>query len=294
MDTSINISQIYSRTRSAVDVDLKNQIESLDVSNNLADAISYALLSGGKRVRPALAMQSAYACGGSEINGLVAGSSTELIHAFSLIHDDLPALDNDDLRRGQPTVHKKYGEAMGILAGDLLLTMAFRRITTSEFSSDTQAFMTKLLSEATAKMVSGQVLDTIGNQDNHHNKDLVLKIHNQKTGALITAACVMGAKSVTNNSKKLNAIKIYGEAIGLGYQIIDDLIDLESSLEKAGKQVRKDSDANKCTWPLAYGVKESKKEAEKLLQKAINAVLPLGKSANGLIQLANSLTYRTY
>tara|TARA_Y100001970_G_C14203523_1_gene842558 strand:+ start:705 stop:1589 length:885 start_codon:yes stop_codon:yes gene_type:complete len=294
VDTSITISQIYSRTRTLVDTDLEQEIQSLDISDNLSDAIRYALLSGGKRVRPALAMQAAYACGGSEIEGLAAGASTELIHAFSLIHDDLPALDNDDLRRGQLTVHKKYGEAMGILAGDLLLTMAFRRITRSEFSSNTQAFMTKLLAEATAQMVSGQVLDTIGHKDTAQSKDLVLKIHTQKTGALITAACIMGAKSVTDDSKKLDSIKIYGESIGLGYQIIDDLIDLESSVEKAGKKVRKDNDANKCTWPLAYGVKESKREAGKLVQKAINAVMPLGKCANGLIQLANSLTYRSY
>lgn len=293
MTTFENISEIYSRAQKNVDSDLQKFLESTDLCSSLKKAANYAVLSKGKRVRPALAMQCAVACGGNEQNGLIPASAIELVHAFSLVHDDLPALDNDELRRGLPTVHKKYGEAMAILVGDLLLSLAFKRITTSSFTTEIKAFMINELSEATAKMVSGQVLDTLEKEE-QDKKILVQKIHTQKTESLISAACIMGARSTTNDLEKITYIKEYGQAIGLAYQIMDDLIDLEGSTEKAGKRVKKDEIANKCTWPLAYGVEESKREVKKLLEISLNAIKPLGNIANGLIVLAKSLTYRTH
>jgi len=273
----------------------------------LLSAMRYATLGAGKRLRPVLAWHAAVAAGGTGEASLAAGCAIELIHAFSLVHDDLPALDNDDLRRGRPTLHRHAGEAMAILAGDQLLVAAFERIMDEPGLADgARLALTRELARATGAMIDGQVFDTLGGLPASMDEDARLRlVHRNKTGALIRAACRMGALSVMADAgsaaspKLLDAITAYGDAVGLMFQVVDDLIDATQTSEHAGKRTGKDAEMGKLTYPGVLGIEATRAEVERLRMAAELALKPVpalahsGDGGEGLRTLCNYMAART-
>lgn len=270
----------------------------------LVEAIRYALLQGGKRLRPILAWQSAVACGSPGESSLDVGAAVELVHAFSLVHDDLPAIDNDDLRRGRPTLHRHAGESMAILAGDAMLSGAFELLAFSHEhpSPAVRLALLRELSHATTAMIHGQVWDTLGGlKTDLPEAEQLRAIHSNKTGALIRASCRMGAiaaleeagQPFDGTSSVLAAITRYAEAIGLMFQIVDDLIDVEQPAEHAGKKTGKDAHAGKLTYPEVFGIEGSRSEIRRLLAEANGALGGFGERARSLRDLAAYLANRT-
>jgi len=293
---------VLTKPTPAIDRAIREQIESLDMPSSLREAMIYAS-EGGKRIRPLLAWHCGAAAGGQGEHTLPAGVAVELIHAFSLVHDDLPAMDDDDLRRGRPTLHRKTSEAMAILAGDAMATLAIGSLAWRVRCPTLASSLTVELARASLDMISGQVLDTLGEhgdeapEGNHHR---LLRIHRLKTGALITASCRMGAmcglgSEATHDRTEsvLDAITRYGEAIGLMFQIVDDLLDVEQSADHTGKQTGKDADAGKLTYPGVMGVEASKREVERLRASALESLDVLGPGAAALAELAHWLAIRT-
>ncbi|MEZ6163078.1 MAG: polyprenyl synthetase family protein [Phycisphaerales bacterium] len=221
---------------------------------NLDAAIRYSLLGGGKRVRPALAWFSAVACGGCGEASLPAGSAIEMVHAFSLIHDDLPAMDDDDMRRGRPTLHRHTNEAMAILAGDAMLSLAYEAVLTHPEPA-IALHLCQELGLGTRRMIEGQVYDTLGGMPGALSEiECVELIHRNKTGALLRASCRMGAISAGASEAALDAITRYSEAIGLQFQIIDDLLDVEGCSQALGKATGKDQAAGKRPTLACWGL----------------------------------------
>lgn len=272
----------------------------------LAGAIRYATLAGGKRLRPLLAWHCCSAVGGNPARSLLPGVAIELVHAFSLVHDDLPALDNDDLRRGLPTLHKHAGEAMAILAGDAMLAGAFNMLALAPWLGGggendliLRYALIRELSIATTAMIHGQVYDTLASPPRGMSPLNRLRlIHRNKTGALILAACRMGAMSGTTGralqANKMRAIHEYGRAVGLLFQVVDDLLDVEQSTEQTGKRTGKDAHAGKLTYPGLLGVEGSRAEARRLLKKATRAIEPLGQPGLPLADIAKFIFERTH
>lgn len=255
-----------------IDAYLTSFLDGRQLPENLDEAIRYSLLHGGKRVRPALAWYSSIACGGEGHAALPAGGAVEMIHAFSLIHDDLPALDNDDLRRGRPTLHKHAGEAMAILAGDALLTLAYESAHHHPEPS-TALRLARELADGTRAMIAGQIYDTLGGIPNDlRDEDAVELIHRNKTGALLRASCRMGAISGGASEDALRLITRYSESIGLQFQIIDDLLDVEGCSDSVGKATGKDAAAGKRTYPGAIGIAASRDLAARLGEQAGKAL----------------------
>ena len=237
----------------------------------LHQAMRYSVLNGGKRLRPTLVIMFTQAFDGEIAEAVPVGCAIELIHSYSLIHDDLPALDNDDYRRGQLTTHKKYGEAMAILTGDALLTHAFNIITLANIPKEAtiQNIIDLSLSAGCLGMVGGQVADIESNTDNRDEKKLMF-IHAKKTAEMITCACRLGARIGGVPEEIINSsISEYGMNLGMAFQIIDDILDIEGSKEELGKSIGKDQDQNKLTYPSIYGVEKSKKIAESHLIAAV-------------------------
>ena len=262
---------------------------------NLHDACAYALLGGGKRLRPLLVIHAGAAAGATPERMYPAAAAVEMIHAFSLVHDDLPALDNDDLRRGLPTLHKKHGEAMAILAGDGLMSTAFQ-ILTEHYEPAVAGVLCKELAVGTTRMISGQVLDTLGGfAPTTTPNDRVAMIHRDKTGALIRASCRMGiiAARTTHEREAIDALTSFGEAIGLMFQIVDDLLDVEQSAEHTGKRTGKDQDLGKLTYPGVLGVERSRQEVERLLRTAEASLEAFGARGAALRAIARYLALRT-
>ncbi len=273
---------------------LQSQIHSFQLPKDLEEATLYAVMNGGKRVRPALTMLCAEAVNGSEELAIQAAVAVELVHCFSLIHDDLPALDDDHLRRGLPTLHIKTNEAMAILAGDNLLTLAFLQIAHSSFDDHKKMLMSKELAESTKNMVVGQVYDTLGNLPSSLTpEDQVKLVHENKTGALIRCACVFGGMCGEQEKSHVEAITKFGTHIGLMFQIVDDLIDLHGCQEHVGKATRKDSEAGKLTYPSVLGAEESKNIIDHLKNEAERALEPLGTAADCLRSFNLWLAQRT-
>jgi geranylgeranyl pyrophosphate synthase len=273
-----------------------------DSPHKLTEAIGYSLLGPGKRVRPALAILCCQALGGSAIEALPAGAAIEMIHCFSLIHDDLPAMDNDDLRRGRPTNHKVFGDAMAILAGDALNTFAFELIGRKVSDPALAIKLVIELARATGAegMIGGQVLDTCHPEEARTNgKAATLadlqRIHRMKTGALINAACRMGALSAGPRCtpQALEQIDAYGHAIGLAFQIVDDILDVTATEEQMGKKTGKDAEIGKLTYPSLIGLEASREHLAKQLQIADDVAKQLGDKAKPLAELAHYLTHRT-
>jgi geranylgeranyl diphosphate synthase type II len=264
---------------------------------SLREAMRYSLLAPGKRLRPILVVMASEACQGAD--PWPAACAVEMIHAYSLIHDDLPAMDDDDLRRGQPTCHKKFGEALAILAGDALLTMAFQ-VLAEGYPDRTAASCCRELAQAAgaAGMVGGQVDDLAWEQGGEPSFDGLEYLHQRKTGALIRASLRLGALAAYAQRPSpppapvLECLDGYGRCLGLAFQIVDDLLDVEGDAEQTGKRVGKDAARGKLTYPGFLGVAESRRRAERLGREACEQLQPLGDAAARLRALVSYVLER--
>ncbi len=285
------------RIRGQIDQAMSDFLDAQHLPSTLDEPIRYALLAPGKRIRPLLAWASAQAAGGIGEESLPVCVAVELIHAFSLVHDDLPALDNDDLRRGRPTLHKHSGEASAILAGDAMLALAFEAIASAAPSLDSQTYakLISTLSHGTRAMIVGQVYDTLGGFDPKlSDQDRTKLIHTNKTGALIHASCVMGALTASPDQTTLDLISGFAWDLGLQFQIIDDLLDIQGDPDLVGKTLGKDTAANKLTYPASFGIDESKTIIGTLHQDALSKLDQIGPSSSGLRVLLDLMTNRSH
>ena len=259
----------------------------------LREAIRYSLLSPGKRLRPLLVLLAAEACGGSIEAALPGACAVEMVHAYSLVHDDLPAMDDDDLRRGQPTCHKRFGEAVGILAGDGLLALAFETLARHVHPPQVAVACCAMLAEAAGpcRLVGGQADDLAGVAATA-SLDLLESIHDRKTGAMILAALRLGATVAGAAPEQAAALTTYGRKLGLAFQITDDLLDVQGREAELGKRVRKDADRGKLTFPALLGTAESARRAERLVAEACESLGPLGSRAAHLEALAHYVLER--
>jgi geranylgeranyl diphosphate synthase type II len=257
-------------------------------------AMRYSLFAGGKRIRPVLCLEAARAVADRAPGVEEAACALELVHTYSLIHDDLPALDNDDLRRGRPTCHKQFGEAMAILAGDALLTLAFQVLGQNRDAGERRAQLVEELAVAAGTvggMIGGQVADLEG-EGKEPTAELLETIHRAKTGALLCASVRMGAISAGADERQLAALTCYGRHIGLAFQIVDDVLDVEQPSEALGKTAGKDAAQKKITFPAVYGLAESHRMAEQERRDAQRALEPFGERGVRLRELADLIVER--
>jgi geranylgeranyl diphosphate synthase, type II len=264
----------------------------------LKEAIRYSLLAPGKRLRPTLVLLAAEACGGDTEAALPASCAVEMVHAYSLVHDDLPAMDDDDLRRGLPTCHKKFGEATAILAGDALLAMAFETLARHVRPAKVAAACCLALAEAAGpcRLVGGQADDIDGpwieGVPAAAARRQLESIHQRKTGAMIGASLRLGGLVAGADDARLDALDGYGRRLGLAFQITDDLLDVRSTEDAAGKRVGKDAAAGKRTFPGLLGIEQSRAEAARWIDEACRALGPLGDRAEPLRALARDVLER--
>jgi geranylgeranyl diphosphate synthase type II len=253
----------------------------------LHEAMRYSALAPGKRLRPALCMASAEAVGGTALDALDAGCACELVHCFSLIHDDLPAIDDDDLRRGRATCHRVFGEAMAILAGDALFALAFQVVSDMSAPAERVREAASLLARASgsAGLVGGEVLD-IEAEGSAPEREALVTIHRRKTGALIAASCTIGALLGGATGGARSAIESYGEHVGLAFQIADDVLNVTGTAEAIGKAVGSDSALGKATYPALMGVDRAMCEARDRAEAALAAIESLDGDTRGLEELA--------
>jgi geranylgeranyl pyrophosphate synthase len=262
-----------------IDHTLREWIDERPIPENLRQAVRYVSLAGGKRLRPVLSLLCCQAVGAERGLALPAACAVELVHTFSLTHDDLPAMDDDDLRRGRPTLHKHTSEAMAVLAGDALLGQAFELIALRVESPGLARELVVELARGTGDMISGQVWDTLPEFDESvPPRTRLLTIHRHKTGALLRAACRMGALSGQASPHQLDAITRYSEACGLMFQIVDDLLDVTQTTSHLGKTAGKDAEQGKLTFPGLLGIEASQKEVERSRSAAHEALDRLGSS----------------
>ena len=257
-------------------------------------AMRYSLFAGGKRIRPILCLEAARAVGCGSECVVAAACSLELIHTYSLIHDDLPSLDNDDYRRGKLTNHKVFGEAMAILAGDALLTLAFQVLAQLDTLPERKAGLVAELATAAGTaggMIGGQVADLEG-EGKPPEAALLETIHRAKTGALLRASLRMGAIFAGATETQYEALSCYGEHIGLAFQIVDDILDVEESSESLGKTAGKDAAQHKITFPAVYGLEESRCMAQEECTRAHEALELFGARAQRLHEIADLIVYR--
>lgn len=242
----------------------------------LMQAMQYSVLGGGKRLRAVLAITVSRMLHGKDGNVLPVAAALEMVHAYSLVHDDLPAMDNDDYRRGKLSTHKKFGEAIGILAGDALLTHAFWVIAAQTEDKNLVAPLVETLGwgAGIGGMVSGQVADILGDRQIPSAAQLHY-IHTRKTGALIAAACELGAICAHASLADVRAVSEYGNKIGLAFQIIDDILDVTGKKEKIGKTAGKDAEQNKITYPRIFGLAKAEEKASQLIEEACHELAPI-------------------
>ena len=257
-------------------------------------AMRYSLFAGGKRIRPVLCFAACEAVAGQMAGIETVAATLEMIHTYSLIHDDLPPLDNDDLRRGRPTNHKVFGEAMAILAGDSLLTLAFEVLGRLNTTPEKAIHLVAELATASGTvggMIGGQVEDLEG-EGQPPTVELLERIHRAKTGALLRASVRMGAIYAGATSAQLTALSNYGEHIGLAFQIVDDILDVEQSSEELGKTAGKDAAQQKITFPAVYGLESSRQMAARELELAHEALTSFGERAERLLGIAALIVHR--
>ena len=259
------------------------------------EAMRHSVFAGGKRLRPILVMESARMVIGGLPDGVdELGAAIEMLHTYSLIHDDLPALDNDDLRRGRPTCHVAFGEATAILAGDALQTYAYEVMSKLRTTAEAKVQIIEEVSHATGTidgMIGGQVMD-LESEHIHANADTVEYIHRSKTGALITACVVAGGLYGGADMAQVQRIREFGRAAGLAFQIVDDVLDVTQTSEQLGKTAGKDTKTEKSTWPSLYGVKKSIEMADELVYQANKRLDSFGPRAHTLKELAKFLVER--
>lgn len=258
----------------------------------LYEAVRWSIFAGGKRFRPSLILAVGKTFGADKAKLLHTASAVEMIHTYSLIHDDLPAMDDDDLRRGRATCHIKFDEATAILAGDVLQSLAFRAIAEDEnLMAEIKVKLIAELADSAAKMVDGQQLDLDGEGKQISVEDLE-KIHRNKTGAMICVSARAGAIIAEANEIELNAITKYASNLGLLFQIIDDLLDITQTTEVLGKTAGKDLTSEKSTYPSFYGIEETRKLAEKVHQEAIDSLSEIEKDTQILKDLVDFILER--
>jgi geranylgeranyl diphosphate synthase, type II len=259
-------------------------------------AMRYSLFAGGKRLRPILCLAAAEASGGLTSSAIPLACAVECIHTYSLIHDDLPSMDNDDFRRGRPTCHKVFGDGIAVLAGDALLTIAF------EIAAQAKAwprydlreiFREIAVAAGSRKLIAGQVADLEG-EGKKISRAQLRYIHENKTSALLTTSIRLGGMSANATPMQMSALSDFGLALGLAFQVIDDILDVTQTSEKLGKSAGKDAAAHKATYPSVLGLEKSRAEAGRLTRQAHDALRPLGKRAETLHALANYLLEREY
>ena len=276
---------------------LKVTLAERDIPKQLRDAMSYSLLSGGKRIRALLCYAAGLALSAPLQRLETASAAIECLHCYSLIHDDLPAMDDDDLRRGKATSHIKFDEATAILAGDALQAIAYDLICSESAFSDKQARQLCLLlaqSSGGVGMVGGQMLDIEATQQ-QVKLNALENIHRRKTGALISASVVSGAICAdTCSEQQLEGLKDYAQNIGLAFQVVDDILDIESTTSELGKPSGADIALEKSTYPALIGIQASKELAQKLYQRAIASLAPIGDNTDLLEKLARLVVHRTY
>ncbi len=263
----------------------------------LHKAMRYSLFAGGKRLRPILCLAAAEACGGNVDDALPLACALECIHTYSLVHDDLPSMDNDDFRRGRPTCHKVFGDGIAVLAGDALLTVAFEIVSKAKPtpSYDISTLLREIaVAAGSQKLIAGQVAD-LEAEGKKVKRDQLQFIHENKTAAILKSSVRLGAMSANADARKLSAITRFGQRLGLAFQIIDDILDVTQTSEILGKSAGKDAAAKKATYPGVIGLQKSCEEARRLTRQAHNALSVFSSSDAGpLHALANYLLEREY
>lgn len=271
-----------------------------DVPPLLKEAMEYSLKAGGKRIRPVLLLETVRICAGPVHIARPLAAAIEMIHTYSLIHDDLPAMDNDTLRRGRPTNHVVYGEAMAILAGDALLNCAFQTMSQNIPYDDDKYLkgylraMDEIICAAGHNgMIAGQVMDMLS-EGKEPDKDTLAYIHSHKTGALLTAPVKAGALLSMCDETTLQALTAYAKAVGLAFQLVDDILDIKGDKGKTGKSVGKDENAGKLTYPLVYGMDKTYKKIRQLYKEAVQSIENLNIEKDFLINTADFICNRDY
>ena len=263
----------------------------------LHKAMRYSLFAGGKRLRPILCLAAAEACRGNIDDALPLACALECIHTYSLVHDDLPSMDNDDFRRGRPTCHKVFGEGIAVLAGDALLTIAFEIVSRAKPARryDTSTLLREIaVAAGSKKLIAGQVAD-LEAEGKNVKRDQLQFIHENKTAAILKSSVRLGAMSANAQAKKLAAITRFGERLGLAFQVIDDILDVTQTSEILGKSAGKDVAAKKATYPAVIGLDKSRAEARQLTRQAHDALSAFSTSdAEPMHALANYLLEREY
>ena len=263
----------------------------------LHKAMRYSLFAGGKRLRPILCLAAAEACRGNVANALPLACAVECIHTYSLVHDDLPSMDNDDFRRGRPTCHNVFGDGIAILAGDALLTIAFKILSTAKPTAryDISILLREVaVAAGSQRLIAGQVAD-LEAEGKRVKRDQLRFIHENKTAAMLKSSVRLGAMSANADARKLSAITQFGERLGLAFQVIDDILDVTQTSEILGKSAGKDVAAKKATYPAVIGLEKSRDEAKRLTRQAHKALSVFrGDEAEALHTLANYLLEREY
>lgn len=294
-----DLAAIMAERRRQVDEALERWLpEQGDHPPKVHEAMRYSVFAGGKRLRPLLALFACEAVGGSPEDAMPAAVALEMIHTYSLIHDDLPAMDDDDYRRGQRTCHRVYGEAVAILAGDALLTHAFQVLadpgpTRVPAARRLQVIVEIAEAAGSRGMVGGQAMDILaeGREIDHPT---LLYLHTHKTGALIRASIRVGGIAGGAGEEQLQALTRYGERVGLAFQIVDDILDIEGTSAEMGKQAGSDLRRKKATYPAVMGLEESRRQAAHLLQEAKDALRVLGEKGATLFALADFVGTRRH
>lgn len=295
----MNLKQYLTEQCARIDTALYRFLpQETELPHSVHRAMRYSIFAGGKRVRPILVLAACQAVGGDTERAVPAACAMEMIHTYSLIHDDLPAMDDDDFRRGNPTNHKVFGEAIAILAGDALLTEAFKLASDSRYAAgcDPGARLAVIHEIATCAgsygMVGGQVVDMESEGQAGIDLPTVQYIHTHKTGALIKASVVAGALLGSADSTALAAITRYGEAAGLAFQIADDILDIEGTTEQIGKDAGSDEARGKATYPAVMGLSAAKEEAQAMMDEALRALDIFGTEAEPLREIARYIVNR--
>lgn len=300
---NVSLNELMAEMRAEVDVALEQALASRKaIPTRLADAMRYSLLAPGKRLRPLLALLGAQAVGSDRRQAIHAAVAVEMIHTYSLIHDDLPAMDDDDLRRGRPTCHVQFDEATAILAGDALLALAFEVLAEglTHLSQSNGYFTPAVLGDALRRLaqaagpealVGGQALDLLAEKEGGDLEKLQT-IHRGKTGAMIRVSLELGGISGGGTSLQLDSLQQYGNSLGLAFQVVDDLLDVESTADAMGKRTGKDSSRGKLTYPGLLGVDASWEKARGLVRQAEQALEGFGNAAWPLVELARYVLSR--
>jgi len=285
------------KTRKLVEADLKKRVPRATARPaTLHKAMRHSLFAGGKRLRPVLCVAAAEACGGKAEDALPLAAAVECIHTYSLIHDDLPSMDDDDFRRGVPTCHKVFGEGTAVLAGDALQALAFEFVAGAKATRRypvAAMVMDLAVTSGSLHLIGGQVMDMEGEGAGLGKRELKF-IHESKTAALLKCSLRLGGMSADATPAQLRALGDFGYSLGLAFQVIDDILDVTQTTEKLGKSAGKDAAAGKATYPAIYGLEASRREAKRLTRRAADALEVFGKKGEVLRGFADYMLDRDY